>query len=154
MSCKDTISLRSCTYFDRQRASPICPVLRTVSSSRGFPFGLAFVSVLQQNMRKYVQQVNNSLRSLTVKSDGFLVITDRKGKVTFTQVFVCPCYGAVGTHPTGMLSCFKKRCSSKKIRRYKLCRIYYLMYKCLRSIAVNQSMRSIALSSCCCFVDL
>ena len=42
-------------------------------------------------------------------------ITDRKGKVMFSQVFVHnrphgysftahPCYGAVGTYPTGMLS--------------------------------------------------
>ena len=44
--------------------------------------------------------------------------TDRKGKAMFSQMFVCPqsaswltviaqpCYGAVGMHPTGMLSCF------------------------------------------------
>ena len=42
------------------------------------------------------------------------IFTDRKGKVfvhnwphdySFTAR---PCYGAVGTHPTGMLSCFFK----------------------------------------------
>ena len=44
------------------------------------------------------------------------IFTDRKGKVMFSQVFVHnwpngysltarPCYGAVGTNLTGMLSC-------------------------------------------------
>ena len=41
------IQVTKSAYVDRQCASPIGPVLWTVSSSRGFPFDLAAVSVLQ-----------------------------------------------------------------------------------------------------------
>ena len=63
------------------------------------------------NLEKFISFIENE------------IFTDRKGKVMFSQVLAShsywftthPCYGPVGMHPTGMLSCYRLQRSWAKV---------------------------------------